>query len=213
MIKKWIYYAGLMTVTGFSSLGFHNVGAEKNEWFHVSENEKLEVSVPSKEEIETKQVIVPFTGKTYTGFKQAVAYKESQGQYKLVNTFGYMGKYQFGMSALRAVGITNANLFLNSPLLQEKAFKALLAINKHELKREIDIYEGKVINGVKVTESGILASAHLLGANSVRSYLKSNGKKHKKDGFGTSIKTYMKKFGGYDTSGIIPNRNAKVNML
>jgi len=32
------------------------------------------------------------------------------------------------------------------------------------------------------------------------------------DGFGTSLKSYIKKFGGYDTSNIIANANAKVKM-
>ncbi|RZJ63868.1 MAG: peptidoglycan-binding protein LysM, partial [Flavobacterium sp.] len=153
----------------------------------------------------------PFTGKSYIGFKQAVAIKESQGLYKLVNPYGYMGKYQFGRSTLRGLGITNTKEFLNSPRLQERAFKALCAKNKWELRKEIAKFEGRIIGGVLITESGILAAAHLGGANSVKGFLNSNGRKGFRDGFGTSLKSFMKKFGGYDTSNIVAHPEPKVS--
>lgn len=212
MIKKWSYYSGLVILVAFLSLGFKSVELEKYDWFHVDENNAVESIVPSEDEIEFVDFDFPFTGRSFTGFKQAVAKKESQGQYKLINPFGYMGKYQFGGSALRAIGISDRTAFLNSPKMQEKAFKALLARNKWELRKEIEKFEGTVINGVKITESGILAAAHLGGAGSVKSYLKSNGKRKFRDGFGTSIVSYIEKFGGYDTSNIVPNSQAKVVM-
>ena len=83
-----------------------------------------------------------------------------------------MGKYQFGKSALKALGIKDSLIFMNSPKLQEKAFIALLSRNKWELRDEIKEYRGKIIGGVRVTESGILAAAHLGGAGSIRKFLK-----------------------------------------
>lgn len=153
---------------------------------------------------------IPFTGKTYIGFKQAVAARESNGLYKIVNSYGYIGKYQFGKLALRSVGIFDSEEFLNDPLLQEKAFDALIAKNKWILRDEIKAFVGKRINGVRITESGILAAAHLGGAGSVRKFLKSNGANGFKDGFGTSIISYMKKFSGFDVSDIEPEKNALV---
>jgi len=44
----------------------------------------------------------------------------------------------------------------------------------------------------------------------VRKYLRSNGANSFSDGFGTSIKTYLKKFSGYDVSEIDPERDALV---
>jgi hypothetical protein len=38
-----------------------------------------------------------------------------------------------------------------------------LSKNKWELKNEIEKFSGKIVGGVKVTESGILAAAHLGG--------------------------------------------------
>jgi hypothetical protein len=63
-----------------------------------------------------------------------------------------------------------------------------------------------------VTESGILAAAHLGGAGSVKRYFKNNGEKYIKDAYGTSIRSYMEAFGGYDTSSIVANVNAVASL-
>ncbi len=151
-----------------------------------------------------------FLGKTYVGFKEALGFKESRGNYKIVNEFGYMGKYQFGKGTLRMIGIYSPERFMNDTKLQERAFTAYTARNKWILRRDIDRYVGRYINGVKVTESGILAAAHLAGAGNVKKYLRSGGAIGFSDAFGTSIGYYLKKFSGYDTSLIVPNRQAKV---
>jgi hypothetical protein len=121
-----------------------------------------------------------------------------------------MGKYQFGIETLKTIGIKDSLAFLNSPRLQEKAFVALLSKNKSLLKEEIALYSGKIISGVKVTESGILAAAHLGGAGSVKRFLKTNGARKCRDQYGTSVKTYMKDFGGYETHAIVADSNARV---
>lgn len=210
-----MYFLGLGLFITIVSSGFKSNDAKhfgKIDGFHLAEDEITNYTVPTVDETVPINFNFPFTGKSYIAFKQAVAIRESQGHYKLVNRFGYMGKYQFGKSALRALGITNSNTFLNSPTLQERAFKALLAKNKWELRREIAKYEGRVISGVKITESGLLAAAHLAGANSVKNFLRSNGEKGFRDGFGTSLKSYIKKFGGYDTSGIVAHPDPKVQL-
>ena len=38
----------------------------------------------------------PDLGNSYISFKEALAFKESRGDYFTVNTLGYLGKYQFG---------------------------------------------------------------------------------------------------------------------
>jgi len=151
-----------------------------------------------------------FLGKTYVGFKEALAFKESQGRYGVINKYGYMGKYQFGRSTLEMIGIRNTDSFLNDTRLQENAFNANTARNKWILRRDIRRYEGRYIGGVKVTESGILAAAHLAGPGNVKKYLRSGGTVTFEDAFGTSIRYYLKKFSGYDTSFVIPKRRPKV---
>ena len=192
------------------SSGFKKFELENYNWFHVGENEEMNYMFPSKMQKDYTNLNIPYTGKFFIGFKEAVAFKESQGKYKKINTLGYMGKYQFGIETLKTIGIKDSLAFLNSPRLQEKAFVALLSKNKSLLKEEIEYYSGKIISGVKVTESGILAAAHLGGAGSVKRFLKTNGARKCRDQYGTSVKTYMKDFGGYETHAIVANSNARV---
>jgi len=151
----------------------------------------------------------PYLGKSFVGFKEALAFKESRGDYSSVNTFGYLGKYQFGTETLKMIGIYNPVQFLKSPVLQERAFIANAARNKWILRRDIKNFVGKRINGVLVTESGILAAAHLAGPGSVKEYLRSYGLNNFADGYGTTVEYYMKRFSGYDTSFVKPNKLAK----
>ena len=151
----------------------------------------------------------PKLDKSFIGFKEALAFKESRGDYFTVNTYGYLGKYQFGKHTLELIGVYNTDEFLNNPELQESAFIANAARNKWILRRDIKRFVGKHIDGVLVTESGILAAAHLAGPGSVKKYLRSYGAIGFADAYGTTIRNYMKKFSGYDTSFIIGDREAK----
>lgn len=210
MIKKWSFYTGLALIIAYLSSGFKRFELHNHDWFE-STNDEMAYQFPSKESKDYINLNIPFTGKFFIGFKEAVAFKESQGKYKKINSLGYMGKYQFGIETLKTIGIKDSLAFLNSPKLQEKAFVALLSKNKWELKDEIEKYTGKIVGGVKVTESGILAAAHLGGVGSVKRFLNTNGARKCKDDYGTSVGTYMRDFGGYETNGIIAEENAKVN--
>jgi hypothetical protein len=157
-------------------------------------------------------MFTPYLGKSFEGFKEALAFKESRGDYFTVNTLGYLGKYQFGSETLKVIGIYNPNQFLYNPELQEKAFIANAERNKWVLRKDIKRFEGKLIGGVKVTESGILAAAHLAGPGSVKKFLRSFGGTNFSDAYGSSIKYYMKKFSGYDTSIVSPDQKARVTL-
>ena len=63
----------------------------------------------------------------------------------------------------------------------------------------LDEYEGRTINGIRITRSGLLASSHLLGAGTLRDYLEANGQGAFADGFGTSIEEYLSLFANYET--------------
>lgn len=208
MIKKWIYYTSIILVVAFISSAFRT-NQQNQTWFFNNQQGSALHLFPS-EDLTDYPSNVLYTGKSFTGFKEAVAFKESQGQYNLVNSYGYMGKYQFGGSALRAIGITNKTNFLKNPQLQEKAFNALLSKNKSILKDEIQRYEGKFVAGIEVTESGILAAAHLLGAGSVKKFLRNNGDVKIVDGYGTSLRSYLKRYSGYDTSHIVADQNPQI---
>jgi len=157
-------------------------------------------------------VAPPFLGSSYIGFKEALAFKESSGDYFRTNTLGYLGKYQFGIGTLQLMGVYNASRFLNDPVLQEKVFYTNLSRNKWILRKDILRYEGKRIGGITITESGMLAAAHLAGPGNVKKYLRSWGRTNKMDAYGTQVSNYLQKFSGYDVSYVAPARNPKILM-
>ena len=179
--------------------------------YYETEHLTTEIStVPLSTEITPEEIRIPFTGNEFIGFREALAFKESQGNYKIVNTIGYLGKYQFGRTTLERFKIYDTREFLASPKLQEEAFIALCSVNKWILRKDIKRSVGKKINGILITESGILAAAHLSGAGNVKKFLRTNGQSTFKDAFGSSIQHYMRKFAGYDTSIIKSDKNAMV---
>lgn len=207
MFKKSIFYLSILLTVAFISSGFKPL----NPHINGTGNEDTFYVFPSLNSIDYASLKIPFTGKYFIGFKEALAHKESQGKYRKINTLGYLGKYQFGKETLKSIGITDSVHFMNSPKLQEKAFVVLLSKNKYELQDYIEKFEGKFVDGVKITESGILAAAHLGGTGSVKRFLNSNGTKKCKDDYGTSVKTYLRDFGGFETDGIKAVKNAQVD--
>ena len=122
---------------------------------------------------------------------------ESSNDYTRVNSYGYMGKYQFGRATLKAINLdVPKKVFLNSPKLQEEAIKRLLKANAYTLRHYIKRYDGKIFRGVRVTKSGVLAAAHLGGAGNVIKWFRYGTPFE--DAYGTSIQTYMIIFRGYN---------------
>ncbi|WP_431165602.1 peptidoglycan-binding protein LysM [Tenacibaculum halocynthiae] len=193
MIRHLVFiFLGFVLLTSFTA--------------NPTKKEKITIK-PLIEVTNKKDFSFPFLQKNFIGFREALAFKESQGRYTVVNKLGYLGKYQFGKSTLKRFRIYNTHKFLKDPELQEKAFIALCKVNKWILRKDIRRSVGKRINGIKITESGILAAAHLSGAGNVKKFLRSNGKIKFNDAFGTSIEQYLKKFGGYNVSNISPNKS------
>ncbi len=218
MKLKLIAFCGIMAAIIQFSMGFSADSSSIDLSKYRVDDMELFYTVPNEDEVLkiVKKPARPFElylGNTYFGFKEALGFKESQGDYSVVNPFGYMGKYQFSASTLEMIGIYDASDFLTDTRLQEAAFDAYTARNKWILRRDIKRYVGKKINGVRVTESGILAAAHLAGAGNVKKYLRSGGAHAFSDAFGTTIGYYLKKFSGFDTTSILPNRRSKVRII
>jgi len=214
MIRSLLRIIVLPIVVAFITVGFSDSSKSTDLSQYVLTDADFCVIVPTQEEqisfLWDYNEFSPFLGKTYFGFKEALGFKESQGNYFVTNQFGYLGKYQFGKATLRLIGIGDAAGFLNNPEIQEDAFKAYAARNKWVLRRDIKRYVGKYIRGTKITESGILAAAHLAGPGNVKKYLRSGGAVVFNDAFGTTVSYYMRRFAGYDTSSIVANKMAKV---
>jgi hypothetical protein len=146
--------------------------------------------------IEIKLEPIPIEINETEMFLDAIGMRESSNRYDVVNGWGYMGKYQFGKRTLKNLGYdVSKKEFLNSPHIQEMAMLDLLLHNKKILQSYIDDYSGIVVDGTEITESGILASAHLAGPGNVKRYFKKG--KQFKDGNGTKLTSYLTNFSGY----------------
>ncbi|MEZ4970512.1 MAG: hypothetical protein R2814_12820 [Flavobacteriaceae bacterium] len=209
-MRKWTSYLfPVIMIFILISYGFRPAKMVIPEAFRV--NGPTEVLFPEHRTVlKTTMAAPPFLGTSYNGFKEALAFKESQGNYFTTNALGYLGKYQFGIGTLELLGVYNATLFLNDPILQERVFHTNLSRNKWILRRDIKRFVGTVINGQEITESGILAAAHLAGAGNVKKYLRSYGKLNVNDDFGSSVSYYIRKFAGYDISHVTPQKNPRI---
>ncbi len=214
-MKKRIYLIAVLLVvtvlvgTGFISKDSYDFSAFSTEGL------ELDYNVPTEAEFTPLMAPVTpkfylFLGKSYVGFKEALGFKESRGNYHIVNDYGYMGKYQFSRATLRMMGLKDTDNFLYNTRQQEAAFLAYTSLNKWVLRKDIKRSVGKTIGGVKITESGILAAAHLAGAGNVKKFLRSGGVNGFEDANGASIRYYLRKFSGYDTSHIVPNKKPRV---
>ena len=156
---------------------------------------------------------IPFTTRDFVGFKEFLGFYESGSDYKKINSLGYLGKYQFGRSTLKVLGIKKINNFINIPELQEKAFLMNVMRNKWILRREIEKFSGKKINNILITESGIIAAAHLSGPGNVKKFLRNNCNNNLdfKDINGTKLSDYIKIFRNYDISKILAIRQPYIN--
>ena len=158
-------------------------------------------------------VPVPFTVKDFVGFKNFLGFFESGSNYKKVNRFGYLGKYQFGKGTLKMYGVRNLSEYRLNPELQEKVFLMNVMRNKWILRREISWYSNRYLNGTYISESGIIAAAHLSGPGNVKKFLRShcNPDLDKRDANGTSISDYLNIFKDYDLENIPAIQKPKRN--
>ncbi len=138
----------------------------------------------------------------YSRFKKSLARLESRNDWTQHNRYGYIGKYQFGKSALEATGYGHitAGSFRADPGVfpeaeQEKAMDILLRLNESVMKDCFNRYVGYTIcDSIRITRAGILAASHLAGTANVREFLESFGDKDAKDGMGTRISDYFSQF-------------------
>ena len=153
-------------------------------------------------------------------FLEALGERESSGSYTVVNTYGYLGKYQFGELALIDLGYYTADDtakndwqaghwtgkdgvdskadFLASPEAQEHAIRAFMKLQWQYLG-DTQRFAGQTIGGLKLTESSLLAASHLLGPGAVTEFLEGGAVSSPKDGYGTTITEYLTLFSGYKT--------------
>ena len=159
------------------------------------------IYVDSSKKSEPKDVVLSYpsdSSMNLENFLTQIAYVESR------NTKGakrdgsqYWGLYALGTDARREAGCENVpeEVFMKYTDIQHASMIRFLVSHKKQLQKYIDKYSGKVIDGVLVTESGILAMSHL-GCGAAKSYLDS-GVIPNTDKNGNPVRSYLK-LGGYN---------------
>jgi hypothetical protein len=158
---------------------------------------------------------------TYADFINALGAKESSNNYRAVNQFGFMGRWQFGKPRLYDLGLSidgwhpngrpvktvlSKEDFLNSRQIQDMIMLKHVSQIKNLAMQRYPEYLGKVINGVTVTLSGMVAGVHLKGWGVSQKDVPNSkqGLRHfllygmdPVDGNYTKLSSYVQKFGGY----------------
>jgi len=128
-------------------------------------------------------------------FMDRIGRIESGNNYRAVNQFGMLGRYQFNINTVRLLGFrVTADKFLHSPELQDSVMHTYMVANYRDLEPLIARYDGKVVHGVRITRAGILAAAHFAGSGGARSYLTSPTQGSMADGNGTTVSQYISQF-------------------
>ncbi len=163
-------------------------------------------------------VSTPETNVLPDDFAEMIGLLESDGNYEVINPYGYLGKYQMGECALidagvyipdetgcrsqdwsgawtGVLGVHSLDDYMTTPDAQEYAFKAFTLANWENIKtRGLHHFVGQTVGGVHVSASGLLAGAHLGGVGGVEAFLLSDGDENRGDANGTRISTYMALF-------------------
>ncbi len=111
--------------------------------------------------------------------------------------------YQFSQEALADCNYSvDPAVFKRRPSIfpkqkQDEVFDTWIDILYSYMNDSIDQYDGRTVNTIKLDTSSILAGAHLIGAQGMKNWLKSNGRSNPRDGNGTTLTEYLKTFYGY----------------
>jgi hypothetical protein len=123
---------------------------------------------------------------------------ESSNNWKVINSLGCMGLFQFTAGTLESLGyhgITPERFKADPGIfpigMQKQALKDLIKHNEHSL-RKFTQFIGQTINGVVITKAGLIGASHLAGAGGVIKYLTSNH--NATDCNGASVQKYLKEF-------------------
>jgi integrating conjugative element protein (TIGR03758 family) len=165
---------------------------------------------------------------TYDDYLVALRAFESGNKPGIVNGSGHVGWYQMSEDAMIDAGyykrdgtpttndwnrsfftgkngINSIADFLASPAIQTQA---ITAYNQKQwgyiTAMKLDRAIGRTINGILITESGLLAGAHLVGIGGLQQFINSNGAIVPRDGNKTPITKYVSDFGGFALGPVAP---------
>ena len=136
---------------------------------------------------------------------------ESDNRYTIVNSYGYLGRYQFGLARLTDFGICHRKpgvkgfknssffwaegfsqqQFLRNKELQDVLFEAHIARHRAVILKKYHSKVGTKIRSVEITMAGMLACFHLVGEGGFRKLLRGG---YSSDAYGTNALTYLRIF-------------------
>ena len=82
MIKKWHFYSTLLLIIAFLSAGFKPFNLDSKTWFLTDGTDESDYLFPSQKQEDYAKLNIPFTGNFFIGYKEAIAFQESQGKYR-----------------------------------------------------------------------------------------------------------------------------------
>lgn len=173
-------------------------------YYNTYKNNRIEVELTKNSVVIDTLIRKEVKFKKGGNFLRALAFKESSNRYDIVSPSGnYFGAYQMGRVAFKELNFNidkyGIDRFLSNGRLQDSLCIELLKVNKKYLSSYIKKYKGKIINDIKITESGLLAGGNM-GIGYVMTFLRSNGDTVLSDGNNTPITNYIKDLSGYDMS-------------
>jgi len=158
-------------------------------------------------------------GYELSSLMRALAIRESNGDYGVVNSLGYLGAYQFGEPALLDLGFYSGDAtpdvndwtgawtgkagvhsrddFLAKVAAQDQAMREWLELLWRYASHpdlQLDSYVGRSVKGIPISKSGVLAGAHLVGIFGVAAFLRSDGVEDTRDPFGVPVSEYVRTF-------------------
>jgi integrating conjugative element protein (TIGR03758 family) len=164
----------------------------------------------------------------YSDYLAALSAKESGNNPASVNRYGFLGSFQMGESALIDVGYyrkdstPNVNDWQGSWTgkngINSKADFLANVVGQTQVISDynskqwssiqtlgLDSYVGQTVGGILLTESGLLAGAHLVGVGGLKLFLTSNGTVVPSDANNTAITQYIEDFNGFNIAAITGN--------
>jgi len=158
-----------------------------------------------------QSIVDAVNGGGVDAYNSGLSTTESGGNYGIVNSEGYGGRYQFGQARLtdynRATG-QNVTMeqFLASPQIQEAAQRWNVSDTDQFIQGNgLNQYIGQTINGVTITQNGMRAMAHLGGNHGMKRFLESGGTYNPADSNGTHLSDYAATHAGGQPQGQPPH--------
>jgi len=173
-----IIFAGLFTLDYFNVISISKAvpKVEPKITIYLPDTDVANIAKLSKQ-FNVVIFFAPDPKKDWKKYKASVAQIESRGDYK-ARDGQYWGKYQLGEQAraLSGLGKMTFEEFASNPELQEGAFLAWIRFLQQEANRmKLYRYYGKFMDGVQLTESGVVSMSHNAGIGATQQYLARGG--------------------------------------